>query len=72
MKLHLTLKRYRTIYVVITLFFMFLGWDAWNWFKDNHGDLSEAAAAGFISIFLAIIAVLKFALENARQDDKHD
>ena len=72
MRAYLILKRYRVLYIVITLFFMWLGHDAWQWFKDNHKDLSQAAAAGFVSIELAVIGALKYALENARLDDKHD
>lgn len=70
--LHELLIRYRVLYVGITVFFMILGWDAWAWFKENHVSMSEASAAGFAAIYLAMIGALKYALENARQDNKHD
>jgi len=72
LKFHIALKQYRVIYVSVTIFFFVLGWDAWQWFKLNHQDMSEAAAAGFISIYLAVIGALKYSLENSRQDSKHD
>jgi len=70
--MHVKLKQYRVIYIIITVFFMWLGFDAWDWFKDNHGDLSQYSIAGFVSIYLAVIGGLKYVLENSRQDDKHD
>jgi uncharacterized membrane protein YphA (DoxX/SURF4 family) len=72
LKFHIALKQYRVIYVSVTIFFFVLGWDAWQWFKLNHQDMSEAAAAGFISIYLAVIGALKYSLENSRQDNKDD
>ena len=51
---------------------MWLGFDAWFWFKDTHASLSQYSVAGFVSIYLAVIGGLKYALENSRQDDKHD
>lgn len=70
--MHLILKRYRIIYVIITIFFLWLGWDAWSWYKTNHSMMSEASTAGFISIFLAVIGSLKYVLENLNKDDKDD
>jgi TRAP-type C4-dicarboxylate transport system permease small subunit len=72
MRLHILLKQYRALYIIITGFFLWLGWDAWDWFKLNHESLSEAAAAGFITIYIAVIGALKYALENSRQDSTHD
>jgi len=70
--MHVKLKQYRVIYIVITAFFMWLGFDAWDWFKDNHSDLSQYSVAGFVSIQLAVIGALKYVLENSRQDNKDD
>jgi len=70
--MHIKFKQYRVIYVVVTVFFLWLGYDAWEWFKTNSGGLSQAAAAGFISIYLAVIGALKYILENLRQDSEHD
>ena len=72
MIIHKIIKRYRVLYIIITIFFMWLGYDAWDWFKDNHGGLSQYSVAGFVSIYLAVIGALKYVLENSRQDDKHD
>lgn len=71
MEFHLTLRKYRVIYIIVTGFFLYIGFDAWDWFKNNHKEMSEAAAAGFISIYVTVIGVLKFVLENNRAENKH-
>lgn len=70
--MHIVIKQYRVIYILIVAFFLWLGYDAWEWYKGNYSMMSEASTAGFISIFLAVIAILKFVLENLRQDNEHD
>lgn len=72
MPLHIKLQQYKVLYVAVTIFFLVLGWDAWSWFKAHHSELSEPAAAGLITIFLAVIGALKYVLENSRQDRSHD
>lgn len=69
---HLVLIKYRVLYTAVTVFFIFLGWDAWGWFKQNHQALEEWSVAGFVSIYMAIIGALKFALENARRNNEYD
>lgn len=69
--LYKILRRYQVIYVGVTLFFMWLGFSAWQWFKVNYSTMNEAAAAGFVSIFIAIIGALKYVLENSRREP-HD
>lgn len=70
--LHIKIKQYRLIYITVTVFFLWLGADAWGWFKLNQSSMQEWAVAGFVSVYLAIIGVLKFVLENVRQDSEHD
>ena len=70
--LHILIKQYRVIYIIVTLFFIWLAWDAWEWFKEDQHNMKEWAVAGFVSIYLAVIGVLKFVLENIRQDSEHD
>lgn len=70
--LYIKIKQYRIIYIAITLFFIWLGWDAWEWFKIEQHNMKEWAVAGFVSIYAAVIGVLKFVLENVRQDSGHD
>ena len=71
-KRHILLKQYRIIYIVIVLFFIWLGWDAWQWFKFNHSALQEWNVAAFVSIYGAVIAALKFAMEKIQNDREHD
>ena len=70
--LHVKMKQYRVLYIFITVFFVWLGWDAWEWFKVEQGNMKEWAVAGFVSIYAAVIGALKFVLENSRQDSDHD
>jgi hypothetical protein len=72
MKLHLTLKRYRVVSIAITLFFLWLGYDAWEWYKVNQATMSEASSASFAAIFLSIIGALKYVLENLNKGCEHD
>lgn len=72
MTMHQTLIKYRVLYIAITFFFMWLAWDAWEWFKINQSDMKEFAVAGFITIYLAVIGVLKYVIENIRKDNQHD
>ena len=54
------------------MFFLWLAWDAWEWFKLSHEDMKEWTIAGFASIYAAVIGVLKFVLENVRHDSDQD
>lgn len=72
MELHKFLIQYRILYIVITAFFLWLAYDAWEWFKTDHQNLREFAVAGFVSIYLSVISVLKFIIENVRRDSSHD
>lgn len=53
------------------IFVSLIVWNAWMtynmilWFQSNHKDLSEAAAAGFIGIILALLANIKWAMEKS-------
>lgn len=72
MSFHLTLKKYRVIYVTITAVFLWLAIDAWDWYKLNFAEMTEYATVAFVGIYASIIGALKYSLENSRQDDKHD
>lgn len=71
MKIHEAIIKYRVVYIAVIVFFMIMTWDTIQWYKHNHLTLSEAAAAGFISIVLSLVGALKYALENLG-NDKHD
>tara|TARA_R110000782_G_scaffold111390_1_gene201140 strand:- start:830 stop:1054 length:225 start_codon:yes stop_codon:yes gene_type:complete len=70
--IHVLLKQYRILYILVTMFFLWLAWDAWEWFKLSHEDMREWTIAGFVSIYAAVIGVLKFVLENVRHDSDQD
>jgi|TARA_R110000822_G_scaffold10110_2_gene38540 FtsH-binding integral membrane protein len=69
---HLILKQYRVLYIIVTIFFLWLAWDAWDWFKISHEDMQEWTVAGFVSIYVTVIGVLKYVLENVRHDQGKD
>ncbi len=65
--LYITLHRYRVIFVITTLFFMWLTYDMWTWFKMASGTptFTGEVAAGFGALALAAVAGVKFAMEQA-------
>jgi len=70
--LHATLRHYRIVAIAITVFFMFLTWDMWQWFKDNQSTMDEASTAGFISLALFAAGVVKWSLENITKSQERD
>lgn len=73
--LHKTLRQFRVLPIAITSLFCWLMADMWEFFKEDHSQLSEAASAGFISLALAVVGVLKFALDSFQksiEEDDHD
>ncbi|MCP4493094.1 MAG: hypothetical protein GY820_38220 [Gammaproteobacteria bacterium] len=72
MKLHEAIIQYRIVYIAVIIFFMTMTWRTIHWFEFNHSELTEAAAAGFISIVLSLVGALKYALENISNDKSFD
>lgn len=72
MSFHIKLKQYRVLYVAVTVFVAFMVYKMWAFYEINFMNLTAEAAAAFSAMFLAMIPILKFALENARQDQNHD
>lgn len=70
--IHIILKQYRAIYVAVALFVAFLIYKMWSFYELNFANLSAEAAAAFSAMFLAMIPILKYVLENSRQDTDHD
>lgn len=62
--LHKTIRQYRVIPTLISGLFCWLMIDMWQFFKLEHGDLSQAASTGFIALALAVVGVLKFSLDS--------
>ena len=70
--LHVTLRQYRVASLVITIFFMYLTWDMWEWYKINHSTMKEWAAAGFVSIILFAAGTVKWSLESMAKRNEKD
>ena len=69
---HITIRKYRVTPILISALFCWLMVDMWEFFRSDHNDLSEAASAGFISLSLAVVGVLKFALESFSKPIERD
>lgn len=69
---HIKLKQYRVIYASVTAFIAFMVYKMWSFYELNFMNLSAESAAAFSAMFLGLIPMLKFALENSRQDKDHD
>ena len=69
---HVYLKRYRVMEVIIILFFLWLAYEEWVFFRDRHSDLKEWALAGFISLNAATIGALKYALDSKNKRHEAD
>ena len=69
---HLTIKRYRMVYIGLILFVCFLTWDMWAWYKDNAKMIEYASAGAFSAAFIAMIGLVKYSLEGLHKDSGHD
>lgn len=73
MKPHHALKQYRVYSVAIVLFFMYVTLRLLDFLEAHHATMTEAAAAGVISLALAVVGAIVKALEvfnrKAEQDD---
>lgn len=51
---------------------MWLTFDMWEWFQINQKEMQEWVVAGFVSLVLATVGVLKFALESFMKKNEKD
>ena len=58
--------------MLIIAFFMWLTFDMWEWFQINQKEMQEWVVAGFVSLVLATVGVLKFALESFMKKNEKD
>ena len=70
--LHIVLKQYRVVYLTLAGFIVLLVYRMWTFFELNYTGLTAESAAVFSAAFLAVIPMLKYVLENSRQDSSHD
>ncbi len=62
--LHIYLKRYKVIQVIIIFFFMWLGWEQWEYYKVNQSLMKEWALAGFVSMNATTLAAIQVSLKS--------
>ena len=70
--LHIRLKQFRVLYISLASFIVYTVHRMWNFFELNYTGLTAESAAVFSAAFLAMIPILKYVLENSRQDSFHD
>lgn len=70
--LHILLRQYRVLAVILLAFFGILTWDMWEWFQGNYKELDDnmEAAGVFSSLVLLSAGALKWGLENVMK--RHD
>lgn len=59
------LMAFKVVFVSLILWNVTVTYHMIVWFQLNHKDLSEAAAAGFIGIIMALLANIKWAMEKS-------
>lgn len=72
---HISLRQYRVAPVIITVFFMVLLWDMWEWFQGNHKELKDWTNTSFGALALAALGAVKWSLEQffrKIEKDDHD
>ena len=72
---HILLRQYRVFPITITVFFMVLAWDMWQWFQGHHTELNDWANSSFIAMAGLALGAVKWSLENASkkaEKDDHD
>lgn len=69
---HIIIKQYRIVYVSLIFFVCFMAWDMWAWYKGNADALELASSGAYGAGFLAVLGMVKYALEGLRQDSDHD
>ena len=70
--LHITIKRYRAVYVALLVFVCWLTVDMWEWYKVNSEALEMASGGAFGAAFLAMLGMIKYGLEGLREDSEHN
>ena len=73
--MHIVLRQYRIIAIILTIFFCWLTLDMWHWFQENHSELKEWVNASFSSLALLCAGAVKWSLENFMkkvEKDDHD
>lgn len=70
--LYVRIKQYRIVAISITVFFMILTWNMWDWFQSNHKEMHEWANASFSSLALLAAGAVKWSLENMAKGYEKD
>lgn len=69
---HITLRKYRVIPTVVTLFLMYLTWDMTQWYKEHFSDLVEWSNAPIVAYLSSLVAGLFKTSQIALQKHEAD
>lgn len=70
--IHVLIRQYRLVALALTGFFMWLTVDMWQWFQENHKELSNGASAAYSSLALLAAGAVKWVLENVNKKSEKD
>lgn len=73
--LYVTLRKYRVIHIIVTVFLLYLTWDVWLFTKLSLATLSDwqvvPVSSAFLSLIAGLFAISKDAINKQERDD-HD
>lgn len=61
---HIIMRQYRIAAILITIFFAWLTWDMWVFFKGHFTEMKEWVMVGFVSMNALAAGAVKWAMEN--------
>ena len=68
--LHVVLKRFKVIQILVLLFFVFLTWDMTLFYKSIALNLLEWQVAPIFAYLTALIATVKYCFESFKEKDE--
>lgn len=70
--LHVVLKRFKIIQILVLLFFVFLTWDMTLFYKGIALELLEWQVAPMFAYLTALIAAVKFCFQSIKDKDDEE
>ena len=70
--LHVVLKRFKVIQILVLLFFVFLTWDMTLFYKGIALQLLEWQVAPMFAYLTALIAAVKFCFQSFKDKDDEE
>ena len=71
-QIHIYLKKYRVISILIIFFFAWQCHELTEWYKANFATMTDWQNAPVIGLITAYVGALKFALDHILKDNDED